>query len=64
MPASAYTTRFVTWPSAGLNTSPWRPAAASGLPLIQTGTISSLSSAGLFIDDLEEPPIIPADAPE
>src|SRR5882672_1703317 len=50
MPASAYTTRFVTWPVAGLNTSPWRPPGVTGLPWIQTGTTSSFNSAGLFID--------------
>src|SRR5437016_5832649 len=48
--ASAYTTRFVTWPVAGLNTSPWRTGGVTGLPWIQTGTMSSFSSAGLFID--------------
>src|SRR3989442_8628521 len=50
MPESAYPTRFVTWPVAGLNTSPWRPGGVTGLPWIQTGTMSSFSSAGLFID--------------
>src|SRR5438094_2181053 len=50
MPASAYTTRFVTWPVAGLNTSPWRLGGITALPWIQTGTMSSFSSAGLFID--------------
>src|SRR5258706_469274 len=50
--ASANGTRFVTWPVAGLNASPWRPEGATGLPWIQSGTVSSFSSAGLFIDGL------------
>ena len=47
--ASQYGTRFVTRPVAGLKTSPMRPAGTTGLPPIQQGTVSSLSSAGLFI---------------
>ena len=51
--ASEKTTFFVTRPVAGLKTSPWRPAGARALPLIHTGTVSSLTwglnSAGLFI---------------
>src|SRR6266850_1162496 len=50
---SAKTTFFVTWPVAGLKTSPERPEGARALPLIQTGTVSSLTwglnSAGFFL---------------
>src|SRR5207302_9843678 len=50
---SAKTTFFVTWPVAGVKTAPQRPEGARALPLIHSGTVSSLTwgsnSAGLFI---------------
>ena len=49
MPASEKTTLFVTCPVAGLYTSPKRLPEATGLPPIQQGTVSSFSSAGLFM---------------
>ena len=57
MASSANTTFFVTWPVAGLNTSPLRAAEETGLPPIQTGTVSQLQFSGLVHAVARFPPL-------